>query len=101
VLRSQCRLPSSLVLPLLSLLCVLSWVHNALDYALSVGFCGTYELGKAWPWLPSCRWLNVLMPESRIVYDDEAALKVGRCRLTVTNPELKARLVSGLATKMQ
>jgi hypothetical protein len=41
------------------------------------------------------------MPESRIVYDDEAALKVGRCRLTVTNPELKARLVSGLATKMQ
>ena len=25
---------------------------------------------------------------------------VGRCRLTVSNPELKARLVSGLDTKM-
>jgi hypothetical protein len=26
--------------------------------------------------------------------------KVGRCRLTVSNPELKARLVSALETKM-
>jgi hypothetical protein len=35
-------------------------------------------------------WLAKLIPE----------LKVGRCRFTVSNLELKARLVSALQTKM-